>query len=254
MPVYASARIRMTDRPGALSAIGAALAANGVDIVRLDVVSHEGTSVIDDLYLAAASQADIDRALGSFFTDVVVERLAGAGTDVVLDLGSALGRVASAPGMVEARQAALMGALVFIHAQAGALLELREDGAFETVAPPGQADPIPPGAGFAGRWVLRNRQAAAFPADSGWAPGPFREKLGHGMVAVAPCGAAGLLAVSREGAGFYSGELERLLVYADAAGAILALKAGAPAPTPDLPAGDELPEGALTVRREATAG
>lgn len=119
MPVYASARIRMADRPGALSAIGAALAANGVDIVRLDVVSHEGATVVDDLYLAAASQADIDRALGSFFTDVVVERLAGAGTDVVLDLGSALGRVAMAPGVMEARQVALAGALRFIHADEG---------------------------------------------------------------------------------------------------------------------------------------
>ncbi|WBL36266.1 ACT domain-containing protein [Tepidiforma flava] len=64
MAVVRSIRITMPDRPGALSAVTTALAAHRVDIVRLDVVSHEGEYVVDDLLLEAATAEDIGAAIG----------------------------------------------------------------------------------------------------------------------------------------------------------------------------------------------
>ncbi|MBK6662444.1 MAG: ACT domain-containing protein [Thermoflexaceae bacterium] len=66
MTVYRSIRVQITDRPGALFAITAALAAHGVDIVRLDVISSDGTIVVDDLFLGAPSAAAIGDACASF--------------------------------------------------------------------------------------------------------------------------------------------------------------------------------------------
>ena len=72
MTVYRSIRVQITDRPGALFAITAALAAHGVDIVRLDVISSDGTIVVDDLFLGAPSAAAIGDACASFPGDATV--------------------------------------------------------------------------------------------------------------------------------------------------------------------------------------
>ncbi|MEO6397497.1 MAG: ACT domain-containing protein, partial [Tepidiformaceae bacterium] len=73
MTVYRSIRIQLPDRPGSLSAITASLAAHGVDIVRLDVVSQEGQSAVDDLYLGAPSEDALDRAIRGFHSDVTAQ-------------------------------------------------------------------------------------------------------------------------------------------------------------------------------------
>src|SRR5512143_3097134 len=99
MPAYRAIRIHMPDRPGALSAISTALAAHQVDIVRLDVVSHEGSTVVDDLVLSAASQEDIGSAIGGFHPEVSIRTFDEIIGDPALEMGTALGSVAASPSI-----------------------------------------------------------------------------------------------------------------------------------------------------------
>ena len=134
MTVYRSVRLQMPDVPGALSAISKSLAIHRVDIVRLDVVSHEDGVVIDDLLLGAAAQEDIGEAIAGFAPEVTVRTFDTPVGDPALDMGHSLRRVATATGVEFGRQALLDGAAVLARADTVLLLRAAEDGSFTVVA------------------------------------------------------------------------------------------------------------------------
>jgi hypothetical protein len=223
MPTYRAIRIQMPDRPGALSAISTALAAHQVDIVRLDVVSHEGDLVVDDLVLGAASQEDIGAAIAGFYPEVTVRTFDDIAGDPALEMGTTLGHVAASASVETARAAALVGATRIARCDDALLLRATAAGGLSVVSATRAAPDIEPSEPFAGRWVMERRAAAAFPVGDGWAPAPFQHAIGAAWVALAPAGAFDLiLAVRHLNIPFYSGELGRLAAFAEAAGAIMA--------------------------------
>ena len=229
MPVHRAIRIQMPDRPGALSSISTALAAHQVDIVRLDVVSHEGEMVVDDLLVAAACQEDIGGAIGGFHPEVSVRTFEETAGDPALEMGTALGQVAASASIENARDAALMGAVRIGRADDAVLLRCTESGGLAVVGSTSPAPDVGGGEQFAGRWVLENRAAAAFPVTDGWAPQGFQHALSPAWAAIASAGALDLLLATRKlNIPFYAGELARLAAFAEAAGAIIAGLGGGP--------------------------
>jgi hypothetical protein len=256
MPAYRSIRIQMPDRPGALSAISAALAAHGVDIVRLDVVSHEGLSVVDDLFLAAETQDDLGRAVGSFLPDVTVRTFEGMAGDPALEMGEGLARCVTAETVEGCREASVLGAQQLARGDAGAFLRASADGGVDVLQGPPGLPRIGPGEPFAGRWALQRGSAMAFPVNETWAPAHFEQALGAAWVALAPSGPFDVVMVVRRlNIAFYTGELERLSAFARAAGAILQLRGDRPAAAA-LAAGLEgsLPERAVTLDQRVAVG
>lgn len=249
MTVYRSIRVQITDRPGALFAITAALAAHGVDIVRLDVISSDGTTVVDDLFLGAPSAAAIGDACASFPGDATVRTFEDTAGDPVLEMGSGLHRAATAPSVQDARDAAIEAARHLLRADIAVLLRAAEGGSMSIAAGPANLPAIAAGDPFAPRWVLQHATAAAFPAHEGWAPPGFHRALGAAWVAIAPSWPLDLLVVVRHlSIPFHAGELERLSTFASAAGAILALRGDRP-PVASIPAEfvDVLPPRAVTL-------
>jgi len=251
MPALRAIRIQMPDRPGALSAISTALAAHGVDIVRLDVVSHEGSTVVDDLLLSAASKEDIGAAIGGFYPEVIVRTFDEIAGDPALEMGAGLGHVAASVSIENARAAALTGSCRIARGDDAVLLRATESVGLNPVASTCAVPEIGASETFAGRWVLERRAAAAFPVADGWAPQPFQHAIGAAWVAIAPAGAFDLMLVTRKlNIPFYAGELERLAAFAEAAGAIMATLGDRPA-FGTLPAtsGTLLPQRAVTLAR-----
>ena len=241
MTAYRSIRLQLPDRPGALSTISTALAAHGVDIVRLDVVSHDGSIVVDDLFLAAPTYDDIGAAVANFQADVLVRTFDHTSGDPSIEMGTALAATARASSLEKARTAAMEGAVRLARADVGAILRATDDGGFVVLAgPPGLPNLASDGP-FAGRRALQRDTAIAFPVSDRWAPAQFQQGLGGSWVAIAPCSPFDVLLVARRlNIAFYTGELERLSVYADAVGGILAAH-GDPAPRGTVPAGAEEP-------------
>ncbi len=213
MTVYRSIRIRMADRPGALSAIGAALAANRVDIVRLDVVSHDDGAVVDDLLLRALDAASIDLATRSFYGDVEVYPIEGFTEDPVIGMARAIGRVAAAP-RAEAASALVAGVKDFIPSDATVLLAPQPDGGFAVLAgPPGLAE-IASADSFEFRGLSAPREIRA---TGDWAPPAFAESIQASRVAgLHLTGGLLLLVVRRQPLKFFAGELDRLAAYVEA--------------------------------------
>ncbi|MBI2765168.1 MAG: ACT domain-containing protein [Chloroflexi bacterium] len=246
----------MPDRPGALSAISAALAAHGVDIVRLDVVSHEGPSVVDDLFLAAETPDDIGRAVGSFLPDVTVRTFDGTAGDPAVEMGEGLARCVTAGTLEACRGAAVLGAQQLARGDGGAFLRAAADGGVDVLHGPAGLVRIAPEEPFAGRWALQHGSAMAFPVNETWAPAQFEQALGAAWIAIAPCGPFDVLMVVRRlNIAFFTGELERLGAFARAAGAILQLRGDRPAAAA-LAAGLEgiLPERAVTLDQRVAVG
>jgi ACT domain len=223
MTEYRSIRIRMKDRPGALSAIGAALAAQRVDIVRLDVVSHEDGSVVDDLFLAGEDRTSIERATSSFHSDVEVQMLSALAGDPVAGMGAALGGVAAAPGARDALAAVARGVPLFLPCDSVAVLQGGEDGNYTVVEGPAGLTGIGSSAPFAFR---RLRAPVEQDGKGSWAPEEITAGFAMNRVAATPFGPAGVLLVGRaEPLRFYGGELARLGTYAVAAASIAEGKA-----------------------------
>jgi hypothetical protein len=223
MPAYRAIRIQMPDRPGALSAISTSLAAHQVDIVRLDVVSHEGDHVVDDLILSAATQEDIGSAIAGFWPEVTVRTFEALSGDPALEMGRSLGHVAASASITTARASSLVGGTRIARADDAVLLRTDEAGGFSILAATSSVPEIAAPEPFAGRWVIERRAAAAFPVADGWAPQAFQHALGAAWVAIAPAGAFDLMVATRKlNIPFFSGELERLAAFAESAGAIMA--------------------------------
>ncbi len=249
MTAYRAVRIQMPDRPGALSAISAALAAHRVDIVQLDVVSHEGETVVDDLLLAAGSAHDIGAAIGGFHPDVFVRTFDSIAGDPALEMGRGLAEVAASTSLSEGRVAARLAAARIARAESAILMRLTDAGGFEMLGPGVGAPAIEPLEPFAGRWVLEHRTAAAFPVSDGWAPQRFQHALGAAWIGLAPADAFTLvLAMRKLNIPFFAGELERFAAFSQAAGTIMA-SAGDRPPFSALPppSGTVLPPRAVTL-------
>ena len=225
MTAHRSIRIRMADRPGALSAIGAALAAQRVDIIRLDVVSHEDGAVVDDLFLAAHDESAIDRATASFYGDVEVHALQGFSGDPVTGMALALGGVGAAVNVRDALGALANGVRRFLPSDTVAVLRRGTDGGYDILIGAPGLPTVRADEPFAFRdLVVATELASREP----WAPPGFVAAFGGARVAAVPCGAAGLLLVGRtEPLAFYRGELERAAAYATAAASIAGSKEGA---------------------------
>ena len=214
----------MRDRPGALSALGAALAALSVDIVRLDVVSHEGDLVVDDLYLRAASESDIDLAVAGFMDTQSVVTFQGFAGDPARKMAERLHDVVGAANLAAAWFATAAGVLDIVYGSQALLLRVTPGGEINQLAGTVSVPAIGADDPFAGRWALIYASAAAFAARGEWAPPALREALSAAWIAVAPCGTADLLVVSRSAdMPFYAGELERLTAFSAAAASAFSL-------------------------------
>ena len=64
-PARRSIRVRLVDLPGALHQLTSLVASEGVNIVRLEVVSHEMNDVWDDIELAAGSEHQLDAVVAA---------------------------------------------------------------------------------------------------------------------------------------------------------------------------------------------
>lgn len=250
MPVYRSIRIQMPDRPGALSAISTALAVQGVDIIRLDIVGHNGGMVVDDLLVAGPSQEAIGQAIGSFQTDVVVKTFEDTGGDPTLTMADGLMGVARSPNGSAALESTMAHARKLGRADAVFVAAAREDGGLvlqDALRAP--LAEVPSDDPFVLRWILHRQTAAAFTMDDGWAPANVRGELAGAWVALAPLGAFHVLLLTRMlNIPFLRDELERIASFAEVAAAVLRLRGDVPA-SGSMPAGKEmaLPAGALTL-------
>ena len=225
MPAYRSIRIQMPDRPGALSAISTALAVHGVDIVRLDVVSHPAGDVVDDLFLSGPSQEVIGQAVGSFQPDVIVRTFDQASGDPTLEMGLGLTAAARASSAAGAFEAVRSHGLVIGRADTSAVARATPDGGFSFIAGPVGNSTVAADETFAGRYALARQEPIAFPADNDWAPGSVQTALQAAWVAVAPLGPFDLLILCRQlNIAYLPDELERIGVFAEAAGAVLQLR------------------------------
>jgi hypothetical protein len=229
MPAYRSIRIQMPDRPGALSAISTALAVHGVDIVRLDVVSHPSGDVVDDLFLSGPSQEVIGQAVGSFQPDVIVRTFDQVSGDPALEMGLGLTEAARAPSPAAALEAVRSHGLVVGRADTAATARATPDGGFSFTAGPAGNSTIAADERFAGRYALARQEPIAFPADNDWAPGSVQTAMQAAWVAVAPLGPFDLLILCRQlNIAYLPDELERIGVFAEAVGAVLQLRGDIP--------------------------
>lgn len=225
MPAYRSIRIQMPDRPGALSAISTALAVHGVDIVRLDVVSHPAGDVVDDLFLSGPSQEVIGQAVGSFQPDVIVRTFDQMSGDPALEMGLGLAAAARAAAPGEALEAVRTHGLVIGRADTAALARATPEGGFSFPVGPVGNSTVAADEAFAGRYALARQEPIAFPADNDWAPGSVQTAMQAAWVAVAPIGPFDLLILCRQlNIAYLPDELERIGTFAEAAGAVLQLR------------------------------
>jgi ACT domain len=223
-------RVAMPDRPGSLATLAGRLARAGLDIVRVEVVSADGTTAVDDLLVRGAGA---ERAVARL-SDVRVLAVREDGTlpDPGLAMAAACARITAAETASGARMALVEAALALADAHRGALLRDRGDGRLEVVASTEGA--VPPVAldGFGpARRALAEDAAVTASGDREWAPPPFRERFHGGAVAVVPAGVAHVLCVVRtDWFPFIETEVERLRGLARVAWGVLRRDEGAGTP------------------------
>ena len=236
-------RIRMRDRPGALSQICTALAAHGVDIIHLDVVSAHDGEVVDDLALSGKEPGDIARAVRGFLPDVVVSPLPGGTTEPVFEFGSALLRLAAISDQEAALTEFATGAGQFVRANQSLFLRIKHGSnrIFSSLAGIPEIEATEP---CAARVIFSPATVVTFSGASDWAPAPFRAPLGAEHIALAPVGTLGVVVLARQGdIPFTQGELRRLGLYTKAATALMPFTAASEVP---LAGPGALPPGAIS--------
>ncbi|WBL36267.1 hypothetical protein O0235_01300 [Tepidiforma flava] len=131
--------------------------------------------------------------------------------DPAVEMGRAIAAATGAPTRVDAAARAVSGIIRVMRADRAAVLRCIDTGGFVPVAGLPATAVIGPREPFAGRWVLEQRTAAAFPAAEGWAPAAFAAETRAAWVALAPLGGTEIAAAFRcTNVPFYRGELERL--------------------------------------------
>jgi hypothetical protein len=147
-------RVRLADLPGSLHRLTGLVAAAGVNIIRLEVVSRESPEVWDDIELTAASEGELDAVVTSLKEhglDVIGLPAAWAIRDWAVDVLHALERLGEAEGPGDA---------VDRFAQTAATLANAEH-AFVLMEPA-----RPDAAAAEARWGLIQAAASAFDPDS----------------------------------------------------------------------------------------
>ena len=129
MELIRSIRVYLPDRPGALSALTAALASHGVNILRLRIVSSDEGVAVDDLELAASTTHEIETAMAAFPTDVSAITLGAGLGDPVLAATRGLGAIATAANRGIAEQRLAGWVLSVLRADAASLVAVTESGA-----------------------------------------------------------------------------------------------------------------------------
>jgi hypothetical protein len=206
-------RIALPDRRGNLALIASRLAAAGIDILRVEVVSADGTTAIDDVLVRGENP---ERALEDLHPAVqlLASRERGVLPDPGLAMADACASFAHARSLPAARQHFLRAALDLVGAERGALLWHAGKGWLRPVAstaghlPPVHVDDFP-----AAAKVLRGGEAVLSTGDLDWAPAQLAEALTGGASAILHVGepTSLLLCVVREDwFPFVSAELERL--------------------------------------------
>ncbi len=214
-------RIRMRNRPGALSQICTALAAHGVDIIHLDVVSAHDGVVVDDIALEGKAPGDIARAVRSFLPDVQVAPLPGGTTVPVIEFGDALVRIAGSEGEDAALEALAVGAGLFLRANQSLFLRMKPDTGRLQSSVAGIPE-IEAGEVCSARAIFSPPTVATFHGSTEWAPPAFRAALGCEHAAIAPVGGVGVLLLTRQGdIAFTQGELQRLALFTRAGVALI---------------------------------
>ncbi len=219
-------RISMPDRPGALSAICVSVAAHLVDIVSLDVVSHEGEMVVDDLTLSADSEEAIGAAIAGFRPEVSARAFNTTSSDVALAMGNGLMSVANQNSNDAGRIATLESAVKIGRADNAAWLRLSPDGHFDAISATTPLPPINADEPFDGRWAQENLLPAAFPARIGWVGHQFDQAFYAAWVCTTPIDAFEMVLIGRTlSIPFYQGELARLAVFIRAAASVVGARA-----------------------------
>jgi hypothetical protein len=122
-------RMETPDRPGGLAMLTRLLAACGVDILSIEVLSHRGGLATADVLVRGG---DLDRALRALDADV---RLLGRRTHGVLpDPGLAMAEACALVVDERTAEALLFAALRLVDAEIGAVYRVRPDGTTESVA------------------------------------------------------------------------------------------------------------------------
>lgn len=257
MVAFRSIRVQMPDRPGALSTLSTALAAHAVDIVRFDVVSSDGDTVIDDLYLSAPSQEMIGSAIASFRPDVLVRTFESEPREPARVLADGLIAAASAVTTADAAAATAEGARLLARADVAALLRATPSGNIEVLAGPEGLPDLAASDPFAGWWVLEKQSAIAFRATAGlrwrgeneawsWAPAHFQQALSSAWLTLTPCGPTNILLTGRTlNIAYYAGELARLQAYADGVASVLQLRGEVATDVPTRSGAGQLPPRAV---------
>lgn len=200
-------RICMPDRPGALAAVTARLAAVGADIVSLDVIDREDGLAVDDLCVRSEAEPEVLHAAVEEVDGVVVEALVPATSFRTVEAPVLLAATlveegkGAVPALVDGLPAALW--------TTWALALTRSLGGLEVLAATGGA----PALEMAGLPWLPLRGARRFDAAA-WMPDEWRRRVAQGALelAAAPLGPSGsALLVGREpGVRFRAAELGQL--------------------------------------------
>ena len=216
-------RIALPDKVGVLALVAGRLAAEGIDILRVEVVSADGRTAVDDLLVRGSRP---ERALDELHP--AVQLLASRQQDDLPDPGLAMAEacatISHARSLVLARQRFIRAALRLVAADRGALLRDAGGGWLRPVAstaghlPPVAADDFP-----AARDALASGKPVLTTGDLEWAPAELAEHLHGGARVVLPVEGTSLaLCIVRDDwFPFVSAEIDRLLALSHVAVGVL---------------------------------
>lgn len=224
-------RLRLSDRPGSLAAVTAALAAHGVDVLRLEVLAQEGGFAVDDLLVTSAG---LEEALVGFGPEVrVLARRRGVDLeDPGLAMAAACRALTTAVNEHEMYSQLLVAALGLVFAEAGFVSIRHGYGVLRPMAATveglraldEQEGSLPASALWSGECLTADGRVP-------WVPESYRELLPNGTAAVVPGGAEPFLVlalVRDDPTPFATGELTRLAALVEVAVGGLALHGAEP--------------------------
>ena len=217
-------RVAMPDRVGSLARVATRLAQAGIDIVRVEVVSADGTTAIDDLLVRGP---DPERVVARVPSEarIVGVRDHGELPDPGLAMAAACARVTGAATSAAARIAVVEGALALADAHRGLLLGDGGDGWLRPLAATVPVEPVPRDAFAAARAAVDDGAATTMSGDREWAPPAVRESMAAGAVAVVPVGDGSrplVLCVARtDWFPFVAAEMDRLRAFGRVAAGVL---------------------------------
>ncbi|MEX2598033.1 MAG: hypothetical protein WD533_00075, partial [Dehalococcoidia bacterium] len=222
MPSKWRLRVGLDDRPGSMAAVASQLAAGGIDILRLDVVSRDEVAV-DDIWvevpegISPSVLQDLDRVPGVLFLNV--SPAYANIQDPVSVMAAACGAASAATNLTSAREAGIRGACLVGQAHHGLLLEGDRVGGLRiaSASVPGLAD-VRPDEPCLARTALDAGGARVARGTDAWCPDSWHDSVQARWVAAiplateAPCPSALVLLRDDESA-FQPGELTRLSLF-----------------------------------------